>query len=187
MDTLPSSIIDCLCGLNGPRPNRPQSSHTYALISEKPPLEPRPSADTITDKDDDDEELNNLTAEILKVLLHSPTPAPGTDLTPQITSTTGLRPTSWTSYLAERVLHALEDTLKAADHTTWGEAITDAYTQAKELAQEELRTLVEYEEHPFEVAAEVLLTVLALGVLARLVPAFVRALGFGRLGPVEGT
>ena len=115
-----------------------------------------------------------------------PTRTPGTDLTPLITTGTDLSTTSWTSHLAERLLHALEATLKG-DHATWGEVVTDAYLQAAELAREEMSELWGYaQEHPVEVAAEVILTVLALGVLARLVPAFVRVLGFGGLGPVEG-
>ena len=179
---LQTILLSCLCGANNNldpiEPNRPPKP-----IIEKPVIEPLPSTTSnppITPADDE------LAAQILTLLLTAPTPTPGTDLTPLITTGTDLSTTSWTSHLAERLLHALEATLKG-DHATWGEVVTDAYLQAAELAREEMSELWGYaQEHPVEVAAEVILTVLALGVLARLVPAFVRVLGFGRLGPVEG-
>jgi hypothetical protein len=120
---------------------------------------------------------------ILHLLLTYPTPA--TDLTPH--TSTPIHPQSWTSDLVERFLRALEATLKTADRETWGEALAEAYARAEEMVKEEMAELWKYaKEHPCEVAAEVVLTVLALGVLGRLVPGFLRVLGFGRLGPVEG-
>ena len=177
---LQTSLLGCLCGTNENPNNNNNSNHPSKPITEKPAIEPLPS--TTAEHPTDDE----LAAQILTLLFTAPTPAPGTDLTPLITNTTNLSTASWTSRLAERLLHALEATLKG-DHATWGEAVTDAYLHAEELAREELSALWEYaQEHPVEVAAEVVLTVLALGVLARLLPGFVRILGFGRLGPVEG-
>jgi hypothetical protein len=180
---LSNSLLEYLCGAKDDQPNH-VSHHNYTLISEKPPLEPLPSTDRGTPPPDD--ELDRLTAKILDILLQSPAPAVNTDLTSQVTSAIGVSTNDWTSYLAERLLRALENTLKG-DHSIWGEAITDAYNHAVDFLNEELHALWEYaQKHPYEVAAEVVLTVLALGALARLVPAFVRVLGFGKLGPVEG-
>jgi hypothetical protein len=180
---LSNSLLECLCGTKDDH-TKHVAHHNYTLISEKPLLEPQPSPYQRTIPTDDD--LDRLASKILTILLESRAPTPNTDLTPQVTSAIGISTNDWTSYLAERLLHALENTLKG-DHSTWGDAITDAYNHAVDFLKEELRELWEYaQEHPYEVAAEVVLTVLALGVLARLVPAFVRVLGFGKLGPVEG-
>ena len=180
---LQTSLLSCLCGTNDNPNNKNKSNHPPKPITEKPALEPLPSTTAKSPIPPTDDEL---TAQILTLLLTAPTPTPGTDLTALITTTTDLSTTSWTSHLTERLLHALEATLKG-DHATWGEAVTDAYMHAADLAREELSALWEYAmQHPVEVAAEVVLTVLALGVLARLVPGIVRVLGFGRLGPVEG-
>lgn len=180
-----TSLLACLCGPNDENHNIDHHSRSHTLITEKPCLSPLPSAKPHSSGYPTDDELSHLATKILTTLFTSPALSPETDLTPLIASQVSTA--DWTSYLAERLLHALEDTLKKAEHADWGEAVTDAYNRAVELVEEELRVLWEYvKEHPYEVAAEVLLTVLALGVLARLVPTFVRVLGFGRLGPVEG-
>ncbi|KAK4122069.1 hypothetical protein N657DRAFT_647598 [Parathielavia appendiculata] len=181
---IPTMLMECLCGPNDAQPNQPVRRN-YTLIREKPPFEPFPSTDPSSAPTDDD--LTRLTNKILVILLQSPAPAPCTDLTPQVIATTGVTTNDWSSYLAERLLHALEDTLNG-DHSTWGEAITVAYNRAVDFLREELHALWEYaQEHPYEIAAEVVLTMLALGVLARLVPVFVRVLGFAELGPVEAS
>jgi hypothetical protein len=179
----PTSVLSCLCGGDGnsidthrTHPPPQEYRDTPLAITEKPLLQPAPSPTP-----PDDAELNKPTTEILSLLLTSPPLPPGTTLTPHITTT------SLTTALAQRVLHALEATLQKADHESWGGALRETYTRAVELAKEELGLLWQYvQEHPYEVAAEVLLTVLALGVLGRLVPVLVRALGFAELGPVEG-
>ena len=178
---LATSLLNCLCGCDNPQSDHPHN-HSYTVINEKPPIEPLPALNHHIPPPDN--ELDNLATQVLTILLHSPSPSPDADLTSLIANEVSTK--DWTSYLAERVLHAIEDTLKG-DRSTWGEAINDAYTYAVEVARAELDGLWEYaKEHPYEVAASVLLTVLALGVLARLVPAFVRVLGFGRAGPIEG-
>ncbi|KAH6838363.1 hypothetical protein B0I37DRAFT_243437 [Chaetomium sp. MPI-CAGE-AT-0009] len=179
---LTTSLLNCLCGgceQDNPQPNHNQihNNHgSYNLITEKPPpIEPPPTPSHLAAQ----------ATEILTILLHAPSPGPDADLTPLVA--TKVSTTDWTSYLAERVLHGIEEALKAGDHASWGEALSEAYAHARELARAELRELWDYaREHPVEVAAEVLLTVLAMGVLARLLPGLVRVLGFARLGPVEG-
>ncbi|KAH6641906.1 hypothetical protein F5144DRAFT_610583 [Chaetomium tenue] len=192
---LATSLLNCLCGCEhddaqfGDKHNH-NHNHTDGAITEKAPLlEPPPTPTHLTTGE------TTQATQILAILLHAPIPNNNnpnnpttTDLTPLLTSTNpALTTTSWTSRLAEHVLHGLEDALKG-DHSTWGEALNEAYTRASELARAELASLWEYaQDHPYEVAASVLLTVLALGVLGRLVPGLVRVLGFGRAGPVEGS
>jgi hypothetical protein len=127
------------------------------------------------------------TAQILAILRHAPSPdRQNADLTPLVTANI-VSTASWTSDLAEHVLHGLEEALKG-NHANWGEAIREAYAQATEFARAELTYLWKYaRDRPYEVAASVLLTVMALGVLGRLVPGLVRVLGFARAGPVEGS
>ncbi|KAK3296616.1 uncharacterized protein B0H64DRAFT_389630 [Chaetomium fimeti] len=179
---LATSLLNCLCGCErNLQPNHHHNHHhthnNYSpIITEKQPtIEPPPTPSHPTKH----------ATQILTILLHAPSPGPDATLTPLITAEVSAA--DWTSYLAERVLHGIEAALKG-DHATWGEAIREAYAHARELARAELAQLWEYvREHPVEVAAEVLLTVMALGVLARLVPGLVRVLGFARLGPVEGS
>ncbi|KAK4249335.1 hypothetical protein C7999DRAFT_12811 [Corynascus novoguineensis] len=197
------SFFGCLCG---PSQTQSKISHHnigYTPITEKPRPEPLPF--TVSpgqplafpykdDKDDTDDELAALVIKIHTILLTSPIPAPPrTDLMTEVITATDIRVQDWTTYLAERLLHALEGTLKEGEvnldrRSSWGEALADAYNHAVAFAKQELRELWEYAKaHPYEVAATVLLTVLALGVMVRLVPIFVRVLGFGELGPVEGS
>ncbi|KAK4099118.1 hypothetical protein N658DRAFT_475797 [Parathielavia hyrcaniae] len=181
---IPTTLMECLCGGNDAQLHKP-ARNNYTLISEKPPLESPPSA-TPRDAPTDDE-LASLTNKVLAVLVRSPAPAPNTDLTPQVIAATGVSATDWNSYLAEHLLRAIEGTLNG-DHSTWGEAITDAYNHAVAFLKEELHELWEYaQEHPYEVAAEVVLTLLALGVCAVLFPVLLEVLGFAELGPVEGS
>lgn len=184
---LATSILNCLCSCehDNAQPDHSHShnsnqSHTYGTITEKVPLlVPSPTPAQLTT-------LTTQTTQILTILLHAPCPSdPNANLTPLI-SANSVSTASWSSYLAERVLHGLEEALKG-DQANWGEAIRETYAQATELARAELSYLWEYaRDHPYEVAASVLLTVMALGVLGRLVPGLVRLLGFAKVGPVEG-
>ncbi|KAK3939355.1 hypothetical protein QBC46DRAFT_290637 [Diplogelasinospora grovesii] len=112
--------------------------------------------------------------------------APGEALTSRLNEEVGAE--GWSEWLAEQVLHTLEATLGEENMEPWGQALKDAYDSTIKLAQEEFKTLVEYvKEHPLEVAAGVLFSLVAFGVLARLMPWVLRLLGFGELGPVEGS
>ncbi|AEO59715.1 hypothetical protein MYCTH_2308206 [Thermothelomyces thermophilus ATCC 42464] len=210
---VPESLLSCFCGAE--LQHQPENHHCgnnlkYTLINEKPGLEPVPSTaatprlhpacpylDGNDNKNDDDDELTRRADRILTVLLTAPRPADPSeaDLTSGAAAAAGLRAQDWTSYLAERVLHALERKLgdvlaehSSADRSGWGGALADAYDYAVELIKRELRELWEYAKaHPYETAATVLLTLVSLGVLARLLPLIVRALGFGELGPIEGS
>lgn len=193
--SLANSLLSCLCGDTFAENHQARHPHHkyIPIIDEKPPIHPLPSATANTiEAINNDKKPDDPTPKIISVLLAAPSSATPTSLTHAITTATGLYTTDLTSYLAERVLHALEAVLKHGeeDHgqkESWGGAFRDAYAAAVEAAKQELAALWEYaREHPVEVAAEVLLTVLALGMLARMVPLLVRCLGFAELGPVEG-
>jgi len=203
---LPNAILRCLCGPDEPphvqstRNGRYQ--HQYALIDEKPSINTPPlyhhqeKRKTIvpatTTKEDE------VAANIIAILRKA-TSKNGTTATPvnndndklslsaQIDEAVGT--TGWSEWLAEKTLHALEDTLRnaAAERDGWGEVLADAYDNAMKVATELFADLVDYvKEHPLEIAASVLLTLCAFGVLARLVPVVLRLIGFGELGPIVG-
>ncbi len=68
-----------------------------------------------------------------------------------------------------------------------GPALAQAYSSAVEIAEEEFYDLFEYvKDHPLEVAATVVISILAFGVLVALMPWVLELLGFGELGPIEG-
>lgn len=82
----------------------------------------------------------------------------------------------WTEKVAEWTLAKLEQALQ--ETSKLGSAVKEAYDKAWEAAK-----AVEgfVEEHP------VFCTVIALGVLVIVAPWAIEALGFGELGPIEGT
>jgi hypothetical protein len=151
---LPTSLLTCLCGLPNahPHPAPTTTQHKqYRLITEKPRLEPAPSTTTPNHdsnnqegktKNRDHSHDDERATKILTLIRTAPSP---TTLTKQISNNVGPT-TSWSEYLAERVLRGLEETLRwAQDHQAdWGEALTEAYTRATELAREELRELWDY-------------------------------------------
>ena len=89
----------------------------------------------------------------------------------------------WSHYLAKKLLAAFEAILKAL------EPLNGAMQEAKDKAIEAFDATEGFAaEHP--IATEVFCTVLALGILAELLPWAIEALGFwygfGELGPIEG-
>ncbi|GAB1316387.1 hypothetical protein MFIFM68171_06597 [Madurella fahalii] len=180
------SLLSCLCcspespGHSYPRPAEP---YRYTVIDEKPPVHPAPSARPATiSKSADD--VDKTAAEVIAILCRAEKAGPG--LVRRLDDAVGAE--GWSDWLAERVLHALEQTLKQTGRETWGEALSDAYDGAVAVAQELFSDLVAYvKEHPFEIAASVLLSLVAFGVLARLMPWVLELLGFGIEGPIEGT
>ncbi|KAF2723022.1 hypothetical protein K431DRAFT_220646 [Polychaeton citri CBS 116435] len=83
---------------------------------------------------------------------------------------------SWSEKLAERLLDHIIANLVPEK---MGPAMRDAYEKAETAAREFVS------EHP--VFVEVMATVVAIGILALLVPWVVEALGFGELGPIAGS
>ncbi|BDD54463.1 hypothetical protein MAP00_000081 [Monascus purpureus] len=79
----------------------------------------------------------------------------------------------WTEEIGKAVLHGLEQAIRARAK------MTDAVNQAVQTATEAAVGFAK--EHP------VYCTLIALGVLAILTPWVIEALGFGELGPIEGS
>jgi len=84
--------------------------------------------------------------------------------------------TGWYEDLAAAVLTGLENALKA--EVPMGQAMKDAYEKATQIVADVLQFS---KEHP------VFCAVVALGILVILAPWAIEVVGFGELGPVEGT
>jgi len=179
------SILSCLCGTShtNPPPNKKPTGYQYTLINEKPPITTsltsnfNPPTTSPTDQD-----TKTLTTEILSLLTKSPT-----QTTFQTSLNNLITPQSWSEALATSILDALEQTLQNTDHSTWGDFLTSAYNSAVELAEEEFTELVTYaREHPLEIAATILVSLLAFGVLAGVMPWVLRVVGFAERGIIAG-
>ena len=85
--------------------------------------------------------------------------------------------TGWYESLAVAVLTTLENALTKAE-LPMGQAMRDAYDKAAKVVEEVWQFT---KDHP------VFVTVVALGILVVLAPWAIAALGFGELGPIEGT
>ncbi|EAW12321.1 interferon alpha-inducible IFI6/IFI27 family protein [Aspergillus clavatus NRRL 1] len=110
----------------------------------------------------------SVASDILTILLTSPDqPAVQKQLNELI------HPANWTESLARAILHGLEDAIRTGKQV--GGAAADALQRATSAAYEFAK------EHP------VYTTILALGVLVILAPWVIEVLGFGELGPVEGS
>ncbi|EHK19938.1 uncharacterized protein TRIVIDRAFT_155768 [Trichoderma virens Gv29-8] len=95
--------------------------------------------------------------------------------------------TGWSEWLAQNILKKLEGALRDG-HEKMGPAMIEAYDQASKAAEITFPDLFEYvKEHPVEIAATVLLSLFAFGVLVRLAPLVLELLGFGELGPTAGS
>ncbi|KAL2005200.1 hypothetical protein VTN00DRAFT_3050 [Thermoascus crustaceus] len=79
----------------------------------------------------------------------------------------------WTENIGKTILNGLVNALQQG--VEMGSAIKDAFVRATEAAVDFPR------EHP------VYFTIIALGILVILTPWVIEALGFGELGPIEGT
>lgn len=80
---------------------------------------------------------------------------------------------SWTEAIATALLHGLENAIKTG--AQMAKAASDALTQAEDAA------IGFAKEHPAYA------TLIALGILAALMPWALEILGFGELGPIEGS
>ncbi|KAJ4291328.1 hypothetical protein N0V88_006332 [Collariella sp. IMI 366227] len=146
----PTTVLACLCGSDTTQPKTQHVQQKYALINEKPPLEPIPFTNLSTNPIGPPSKLNQLAHKVLSTLATSPLPF-GSDktLTTSITAQAGLSPQSWTSSLAECILRGLEHILRSKNRASWGEALNDAYHKAEKFAQEEFHVLCEYARgHP---------------------------------------
>lgn len=88
----------------------------------------------------------------------------------------------WTESLALAVFSGLKTALENVLKTPMGSAMADAYYKVASVLTEMAKDAVGFiEEHP------VYVTLLTLGILVCLAPWAVEALGFGALGPIEGS
>lgn len=135
-------------------------------------LEEQPALGFSNEKKQDLQTTQSLAADILSVLYDA-----GTNdeyLVQRVEDV--VRETGWYESLAAAVLNGLENALKAA--APMGEAMKDAYEKAEQVAMDVWGFA---KEHP------VFCAVVALGILVILAPWAVGVLGFGELGPIEGT
>ncbi|KAK0672677.1 hypothetical protein QBC41DRAFT_313137 [Cercophora samala] len=182
------NILSCLCGPTSD--DYPSHDHHH---DEKSQL--YPSSSTPYTKQPPPSQPSSpppLVKEIITLLLTTPAPITPSASQSQIDTTLDLHATSWSEYLAEKLLAALSDLLAtAADpeaRKSWGEALSQAYDTSLALAKELFSDLVGYvKAHPYEIAATVLLSLVTFGVLARLAPRVLVLLGFSAEGPVEGS
>ncbi|KXX80965.1 putative HTH-type transcriptional regulator YdfL [Madurella mycetomatis] len=180
------NLLSCFCcALENPSHSSPHpiEPYRYTVIDEKPPVHPASSPRaTVISKSAD--QVDKTAAEVVAILRRAEKAGPG--LVQQLDDAVSAE--GWSEWLAERVLHALEETLKHTGRETWGEVLSDAYDAAVAAAEELFSDLVAYaKEHPYEIAASILLSLVAFGVMARLMPWVLRLLGFGIEGPIEGT
>ncbi|KAK4224059.1 hypothetical protein QBC38DRAFT_502595 [Podospora fimiseda] len=100
---------------------------------------------------------------------------------------------SWSEKIAKHVFNTLRNILNPDNvdkRASWGEALTEAYNKAVEVATDTFRDLVQYaKDHPTEteIVLSVLLSLFVCGVLVQLAPRILILLGFGFKGPVEGS
>jgi len=85
--------------------------------------------------------------------------------------------TSWTESLARRILDGIVSALDSGKVPVG--SMKETYDNARLVAEQFVK------EHP--ILTSVLVTVIAIGILVILLPWAVEALGFGELGPIEGS
>ncbi|KAK0761742.1 hypothetical protein N5P37_004541 [Trichoderma harzianum] len=163
-------FLCCLC--DNDRAPALSPHHTYGVITEKPSPYP-PIHRTVEE-----------TAEnIIDILLAAEKSGPL--LSAKLDD--AVFATGWSEWLAKNILKKLEEVLRDG-REKMGPAMAEAYDQASKAAEITFSDLFEYvKEHPVEIAATVLLSLLAFGVLVRLMPVALELLGFGELGPTAGS
>jgi hypothetical protein len=116
----------------------------------------------------DSRKQDSIASDILTIILTADTPYTlHKQLNEKITTE------GWSEAIATSLLHGLECAIKAG--TQMAKAASDALTEAKNAA------IGFAEDHP------VYATLIALGILAILLPWALEILGFGDLGPIEGS
>lgn len=159
-----SSILSCLCGLSEPAPDfYPDEKHSTEY-------DPSPCTH------------DKVAVDVVSILLRSE--KHGAGLKKQLDET--VRTLGWSEMLAKRILNALVGAITEG-RDKMGPAFAKAYDDAVKEADSVFRQLVEdARDHPLELVATVLITVIAIGVLVVLAPYVLELLGFSELGPVAG-
>ncbi|KAK0649731.1 hypothetical protein B0T16DRAFT_389726 [Cercophora newfieldiana] len=178
-----TNLLHCLCIPVSQLPNTRHmgasaTTEQKTIITEKPPLQPRPRA--IAHPSPSDAEVEAMASKIIKILVT--TEKSGKALAQSLND--AVQATGWTDWIAKRTLEGLEQTLKTS-REKWGPALIEAYDKAVSASNEAFAELVqEVKDHPKEVAAGLLVTLLAIGVVAVLAPVVLEVLGFSAEGPV---
>lgn len=118
------------------------------------------------------EQEDHLASEILNILFTAE--KSGQEINARLKQT--VHTTGWTESLAKKILDGLVAALESG--AVMGGAMKDAFDRASEGAEKFVH------KHP--VFTAVVVTVVAIGILALLAPWVVEALGFGEFGPVPG-
>lgn len=192
------SILACLCArLDPKRPILPLSgrsasySNPHYLVDKKPALVPPPAySDKPIRKPEQKAADEQAAAKIVAILRN--TDKTDAALKAELDHATPVTAAGWSEWLAESIFHALRSALGNkidGKETNWAVVLTNAYQTAKMTAEDHFSSFLRYaEEHPDEVAAEVavevLLSLIAFGILVRMTKWVVRLLGFAELGPV---
>ncbi|CAN8097555.1 unnamed protein product [Discula destructiva] len=188
-----NSMLACLCGRSDPDE---LEDYPRSLDNEKKPLVELVPASGCEDnrlpspKQNADEQT---AAKIVAILRD--TDKIGAALKAELDSVAPVSASGWSEWLAESIFHALRSILGDnfdEKETKWGVALTEAYQTARAVVEDQFSDLVQYvTEHPGEAAArvgvEILLSLLAFGILVRVTRWVVTLLGFGEMGPIAGS
>lgn len=185
-------ILGCLCGGLDATPPTSLSQTLYRPIDEKPALTPPPAyRDNPTRTPEQKAADERAAAKIVAILRTTDTTDEAALRAELDDAMAPVRTAGWSEWLAESVFHALRSTLGEGDDTNWAVALTDAYKTARAAAEEEFSDFWRYaKEHPGELAAEVVLEILlslvAFGILVRMARWVVTLLGFAEKGILAG-
>lgn len=156
-DAIKNAIAECFCLGN--------SAHYYVL-------EEQPTLDFPHEKKQYPQTTQSLAGDVLSTLYDAD--ANDEQLFQRLQDV--VHETGWYEGLAAAVLNGLENMLKAG--APMGQAMKDVYEKVVQVVADVWGFV---KEHP------VFFAVVALGILAVLTPWAIGALGFGELGPIEGT
>lgn len=162
------AILSCLCG-------SPEPASDFCL-------DEKHSTSTLLSPDPSLCSHEKVAADVVSILLF--TEKHGASLKKQLDETVGVF--GWSEMLAKRILNALVAAI-GQGRDKMGPAFAKAYDDAVKEADSVFHNLVQdARDHPLELVATVLITVIAIGVLVVLAPYVLELLGFGELGPAAG-
>lgn len=169
MDTL-HAILSCLCGSSEPAPVfYPEEKRSPSEL-----LSPEYDPSLCTHE--------KVAVDVISILLRAE--KHGIALKKQLDETVGTL--GWSEMLAKRILNALVGAIREG-REKMGPAFAKAYDDAVKETESVFRQLVQdARDHPLELVATVLITIIAIGVLVVLAPYVLELLGFSELGPVAG-
>lgn len=169
MDAL-SSMIFCICGSDDDNFRNDVGSAPFVLGRK-----PRPHQSPLSDSSRRSAET--IVDDVISILRSAE--KDGVELAKRVDDSVGAK--GWTEWIAEGVLNGIKAILEEGQEKM-GSALKVAYDRASEAADASFQFT---KDHPEVMSG--MLTIIAVGILVLLAPAFVEALGFAELGPIEGT